>query len=348
MPICLLLVLAYGVWKYPAFSHRGWKHYAPTTLLILLYPQIDQGASGQVAPEQLAWHELYSRNYWHRTWAWQRRWIAERAGPGLDQANNRNQRIDALMLLFSCGADAMSQLDRIIELTVDRDQTIRYYAHWQLSRLCAGSPDVWKLVQSLLRDPSGDVEEEGRLQGLPVSDLPIQEVLPLLTELLAGENPARSLGAARCLGALGPAARDALPALERARVIREADDPWLVVDAAIAQIRGEADSAFDYRLRVVEETICPERSTGTSMFSNGWLAGWDPQDDPDRYLNRAVKLVCKRPDDLRVAGLWQMISYSRERPAWALRDLRKLAEQPGLISWVRGAVEEVIVEWTLP
>lgn len=347
LPVIPLFVAAYWLWITPGVQLRGWAHYTPTTALIVLYPSANRMQSSGTGSKTPVWQTLYERNLRGSTWGWQRRWIAELAGPLIEQGNRIDVRFNAHSLLMSCGEEGLSQLNRIFALTADPDPRFRFYADWHLAGLSPYSAESWLHTREISLHPDTKFEIMGAaLAGLRVNEMPRDELLPILLRLLESDDPVKSMNAAQCIAEFKPPAAELLPVLEAARDRWRENDRWMSFDAVIARVRGDAESDFDYRLQMLEGRVCDDRMTFAEL--PGSLLFFDPALDLNPYLQRLFVLIRDRPALMTRLGVFELLKQARNPPSWAVRELRRLLTEFESNRWNTEPIDQLLDEWTLP
>jgi HEAT repeat protein len=126
-------------------------------------------------------------------------------------------RTAAVHGVIQIGPQASSQVAALIEALQDEIDAVRFHAALALGDCgAAAQPATANLVHCVLwdKDPAVRVEAAVALWKVDNSHSPI--AIPALIEALSSDNELICWIAADCLGRMGPAAREAVPALQKA------------------------------------------------------------------------------------------------------------------------------------
>jgi HEAT repeat protein len=138
-------------------------------------------------------------------------------------------RAQAVEILVQAGEWSRPPIADLIQALNDANAPIRFSAAQALGERGEESqPAVGLLLQKALRDPDGGVR-----MALYKIDRHEEKILPMLIKALQGPDEVRRWIAADCLGEIGPAAREALPAL-REVLRQEFKSPLIRASVALA------------------------------------------------------------------------------------------------------------------
>jgi HEAT repeat protein len=143
-------------------------------------------------------------------------------------------------------ARVQSEADQVVPLLMDalkdEDWTVRTASAGALGRIGAPARAAVPMLFELL---GNETDEDAARAALREIDDVGPEALPTLIAALDSEDRTPRFYAQFFLGKLGPAAREALPALERLRDESDSDRGRRFLDETIAKIRGEASADDD-------------------------------------------------------------------------------------------------------
>ncbi len=341
----LFVVAASGCGVAAAVQQRDWRTYIPTTALILMYPHVELPPASDPLLNWPIEFRLSTMNRRGSTWAWQRRWIARRAGTAMNPEHPIDQRLAALMLLSSCGAEGLSELDRVFALTSDPDPRVRHGANQPLAVLSAYSDEAWVYVKEMLRPDALDEGTLAAIDWLPVNKLPRGEIMSLLIGLLGSDERRVVFIAHWYLQFMDPPALEALPALEGARDRWRDEDPGMTFDRLIAMIRDGSPGDLDFRLQVIEGQICDERVETPAQQVGVWCGVVYPEADSARYLPRMIRLLRDAQSEEVRNAMVQYLSAQSDVPQWAREQLNELHRAEPPRSPGAMAMQDVISHW---
>lgn len=194
----------------------------------------------------------------------------------LDLLRTTDNRVSpqAAETLAQLGPLAKAAIPELVEMLKDSNQNTRLEAARLLSRLgpagakAAGPVLIEQLMDS---EPSQQYQVFGLIQGFP--DLDLGPAIPGLIEMLKRPELNSRSWAVLILGQLGPAAKEALPALRE--IVRESQpSSRLQIVTALKQIAGEDDPAvFDKMAEQLRDPQFYNRNAAASALARMGPAG---------------------------------------------------------------------------
>lgn len=290
--LAIYAVVAVGA---PDVTMYGWAHRLPGWVLVRLYPWADRPNGGKrvsVTERPVLSAILFRFERDDGFSAGARRELTARALGELDTTGDALRRRDAYLLLSGTDVEAKACLPRIL-FHAEREPgpVPAHIARVVIAQLGADDPAVQAYLLELLQALPPD-ETGGFVSRLPARGPAAAVYVPGLVRLLgAGGDAAHT--AARRLLAIGPPAREAVPALRAIAGSEPEPGARLLYNGAIDCIEGRyADDAAFYA------SLLGADDPGHRFFAASMLASLEVGDRAAPYLDQVIAAYATpRADD---------------------------------------------------
>lgn len=253
-----------------------WHRFAPTTLLIA------EALPSNGDPAPAVEGELALRLQNTIIWEWQQKWITARAARHLRTASKAEEALRALRTLGNIGPSGANATPEVVALLDHPDEIVRIIAWGVLARIGIHDADSVRLLNDMLTDPASDStirqRVTNRLEDNGAASAPtIASLVQIIQrpELHAANNGFIIGGAAMTLGAIGPAAAEALPTLRAVAADESrADGHRYASMLAIALITRDAKAPLLHHARMLGDPDVRWRRQAVNH-----LSGWETSRD---------------------------------------------------------------------
>ncbi len=209
-----LFLYACVVLLVPDARENGWAHRLPTAVLVRLYPWADlsRGVKQINSVDRPVLMELLLRTEGGMSLG-ARRALAARCLRELGTQNDTLRRRDAYVLIGACGRGVVPAGTLIDLLKKERDPGVHQVAWYTLVAAAGDDIAARDLIGARLREQPND-SAVGIIKRLPDRGEAALWYVPVLVELMKNGTPSAPSEAAWKIMLIGPAAKEALPALE--------------------------------------------------------------------------------------------------------------------------------------